>query len=91
MPDNIPRSEKSKWFTQLTDLQEGIASRRTAKMNGETYRVLAEGFGKNNMMTGRTSSYDLMEFDAPQDVIGTFCDIEVTQPLTWIVKGRLKK
>lgn len=91
MPDNIPRSEKSKWFTQLTDLQEGIASRRTAKMNGKTYRVLAEGFGKNNMMTGRTSSYDLMEFDAPQDVIGTFCDIEVTQPLTWIVKGRLRK
>ncbi len=90
MPDNIPRSEKSKWFSQLTDLQESIASKRTAKMKGKTYRVLAEGFGKDNMISGRTSGNIIIEFKAPSDVIGTFCDVEVTDPLTWIVRGRIK-
>lgn len=91
MPDNIPRSEKSKWFTQLTDLQESIAGERSAKMKDKTYRVLAEGFGKNQMITGRTSSNVIMEFEAPPEVIGSFCDVEVTDPLTWIVRGKLKK
>lgn len=91
MPDNVSRSEKSKWFTQLTDLQEGIASKRMAKMKGKTYRVLAEGFGKDKMISGRASNYTIIEFEAPPSVIGTFCDVEITQPLTWIARGRIKE
>ncbi len=89
MPDNISRSEKSKWFTELTDLQEKIAGERTQKMNGKTYRVLAEGKSKNGLITGRTSENVIIEFKAPDTTIGNFCNVEVTDPLTWIVRGKL--
>ncbi|MEG0979578.1 MAG: tRNA (N6-isopentenyl adenosine(37)-C2)-methylthiotransferase MiaB [Oscillospiraceae bacterium] len=89
IPDNIPRSEKSKWFTELTDLQERIADERSAKMKDKVYRVLAEGVSKTGMITGRTSGNVIVEFEASNSVIGNFCNVEATEPLTWIVRGKI--
>jgi tRNA-2-methylthio-N6-dimethylallyladenosine synthase len=86
--DIVPKSEKSKWFSLLISMQEKIAQNRTRRMKGNVYRVLAEGRAKSGLITGRTSGNIIIEFEGEKDVIGSFCDVEVTQPLTWIVKGR---
>lgn len=93
MPDPVSHKEKTVWFKELTDLQESIAARRTAAMKGKVFRVLAEGFGKNNDDTvlGRTSGNVIIEFKADKDIIGKFCFVKVTDPLTWILRGELIK
>lgn len=92
MPDPVSREEKGKWFDELLKLQESIAAKRTAKMNGKVYRVLAEEKSKTEgWISGRTSGNVIIEFPADESVIGSFCDVLVTEPLNWIVKGELVK
>ncbi len=92
MEDPVSHKEKTVWFKELTDLQERIAARRTAEMVGKTYRVLAENTsrGDNSVICGRTSGNIIIEFPAPQSVIGTFVPVTVTQARSWIVTGALE-
>ena len=46
MPDPVSREEKGRWFRELTDLQERVASARNQKLLGKRFRVLVEGPGK---------------------------------------------
>ena len=90
MPDPVSREEKGKWFDELLKLQESIAAERTASMNGKVYRVLAEEKSKaEGWISGRTSGNVIIEFPADDSIIGNFCDVLVTEPLNWIVKGKL--
>lgn len=92
MPDPISREEKGKWFDELLKLQENIAAQRTAKMNGEVYKVLAEEKSKTEgWISGRTSGNVIIEFPADESVIGSFCEVLVNEPLNWIVKGEFIK
>ncbi|MDD7337449.1 MAG: tRNA (N6-isopentenyl adenosine(37)-C2)-methylthiotransferase MiaB [Ruminococcus sp.] len=93
MPDPVSREEKGKWFKELCDLQESIAAERTAAMKGKTYRVLCEGYAKDGVLEGRTAGNVMIEFpDTCQGkMIGKFCNVKVTDPLTWIVRGELQE
>lgn len=91
MPDPVSHSEKAKWFKELCDLQESIASQHNAKMKGKIYRVLCEGESKNNpeLLAGRTDGNVIIEFQGERSLIGKFCNVLVTEPLNWIVRGEL--
>lgn len=60
-------------------------------MVGKTYRVLAENTSRNDdhVIYGRTSGNIIIEFPAPQSVIGQFVHVTVTQARSWIVSGEL--
>ncbi len=91
MPDEVSREEKGKWFKELTDLQESIAGKRTASMKGKTYRVLVEGKAKGEgVLSGRTEGNVIIEFKGDESLIGTFVNVEVTEPKTWVVYGEYK-
>lgn len=94
MPDPVSREEKGKWFKELCDVQEEIAARRTAEMNGKVYSVLVEGDSKNleGYLSGRTDGNIIIEFPVTaeqRDIIGTFQNVRVTQSLNWILRGEL--
>lgn len=90
MEDVVSREEKGKWFNELTDLQEKIAGERTASMNGKVYRVLVEEKGrKEGYLSGRTEGNVIIEFEADESLIGSFCLVKVDDPKTWIVYGKL--
>lgn len=94
MPDPVSREEKNKWFKELCDLQESIAANHSAEMKGKTYRVLCEGESKTleGFMAGRTDGNVIIEFPADDKaLIGKFCNVKVTEPLNWIVRGVLIK
>lgn len=93
MPDPVSHSEKAKWFKELCDLQESIASEHNSNMKGKTYRVLCEGESKNNpeLLAGRTDGNVIIEFKGDKSLIGKFCRVTVTEPLNWIVRGELYK
>ncbi len=91
MPDVVSREEKGKWFKELTDLQESIAGKRTASMKGKTYRVLVESKAKGDgILSGRTEGNVIIEFNGDERLIGTFVNVEVTEPKTWVVYGEYK-
>ena len=90
MPDPVPREEKGCWFRELTDLQEKIASERTAKMKGEKYRVLVESTGRSDgYLSGRTEGNIIIEFPGDKELIGSFRNVIVTEPKTWMLFGEL--
>lgn len=88
MDDPVPSEDKSRWFKELTTLQEKIAGERTAKMKGKTYRVLVEGKSKTaGLLSGRTGGNVIIEFMGDESLIGTFASVKVTNPKTWVVYG----
>ena len=89
MPDPVTRSEKQEWFEQLQFAQAQVAEKRSAAMKGKTYRVLAEYRNKAGKLAGRSSENIMIEFDGPDELIGEFANVTVTEPLTWILKGEL--
>lgn len=91
MDDPVSREEKGKWFKELTDLQEKIAAERTGEMVGKTYRVFVEEEGKTGkgFLAGRTDGNCIIEFEAPPELIGTYCYVKVTKALTWVMHGEL--
>lgn len=94
MEDPVSYDEKNKWFKELCDLQENIASEHSAKMQGKIYRVLCEGKSKtlDGYFAGRTDGNVIIEFPCDnEDLIGKFCHVKVTEPLNWLVRGELIK
>ncbi len=90
MPDQIPSEEKSKRFNELSAAQAEVAEGRNLSMKGKVYKALIEGRNKAGKLNGRTSQNIMIEFDGPDELIGTFQNIKVTEPLTWILKGELQ-
>lgn len=90
MDDPVPAEEKGKWFRELLDVQSEIAAGRTAKMNGRVFRVLAEEKSKTEgHLCGRTDANVIIDFPAPESLIGEYVNVKVTENLTWILKGEI--
>ncbi len=91
MEDNVPYSEKSKWFSELLKVQEGIACERSRNMLGKTYTVFVEGTTKENdgKLTGRTDGSINIDFPGDESLIGTYVNVKVTNALNWILSGEI--
>ena len=90
MENQISDEEKSRRFNELSAAQEQVASERSANMKDKTYRALVEGRNRAGRLNGRTSQNIMIEFDGDDSLIGTFQNIKVKEPLTWILKGELQ-
>ena len=88
MDDPVPYEEKSKWFSELLKVQEEIAAKRCAEMNGKTYRVLVEEQKKDGILCARTQNNIIVEVSGSEDLIGTFQYAEVTESRNWILRGK---
>jgi len=90
MDDPISAEEKSKWFRELLDVQEEIASKRCASMVGTIQKVLVEGEkGKDGILNCRTSGNIVVEATGSKDLIGTFQNVEVTSAGNWVLRGKI--
>jgi len=89
MDDPVPAREKGKWFKELTDLQEKISAENMKKYAGKTFKCFVYGKGKlgDNYIAARTDGNLIIEFEGEEDLIGTFQNLKVTEPLTYVLKG----
>ena len=85
MPDPIPYEEKSRWFSELLQVQEEIAARRCAGMVGNKERVLVDP--KTGLLAGRTDGSIIVEFPGELSLIGQFVNVRVTAARNWILRG----
>ncbi len=91
MNDPIPMSEKKNWFNELTSLQEKKSEEYMKKFNGQVLKTFVCGNGKQGegYLSGRTDGNLLIEFKGNNDLIGTFQNVKVTTPKTYILVGEI--
>ncbi len=86
MPDDVPDEEKQFRLKNLTDLQEGIVTRRNARLQGQTVEVLAET-RKKGKLQGRTRSDKLVFWEGDDSQIGELVNVEVAKTSPWALQG----
>lgn len=93
MDDPVSAEEKGRWFRELTGLQEKISAENMKKYADKTFKCFVYGKGKlgDNYVAARTDGNLIIEFEGAEDLIGTFQNIKVTEPLTYVLKGELLK
>ena len=91
MPDDISDEVKKERLKILQSKLLDQAARISRQMVGSTQRVLVEGFSKksDSELSGRTENNRVVNFEAPDKLIGLFVDVEVTEALNNSLRGKL--
>ena len=93
MENQIPEEIKHKRFDRLKALVESQIKENNQKYVGTIQKVLVEGFSKtnNNVLTGRTDSNKVVNFEGPEELIGNVVELEIVSEHMWYLKGNLIK
>ncbi|MDD6602771.1 MAG: tRNA (N6-isopentenyl adenosine(37)-C2)-methylthiotransferase MiaB [Eubacteriales bacterium] len=93
MEDPIPYEEKSKWMRQLLAAQEEISAQQMALHKDKVFKCFVFGKGKtgDNYLAARTDGNLIIEFEGDEGLVGTFQNIKVTEPLTYIMMGEIER
>ncbi|MNM68673.1 (Dimethylallyl)adenosine tRNA methylthiotransferase MiaB [compost metagenome] len=91
MEDNVQMEEKKARLARLNDTINEFSRVSNEEQRGQIVEVLVEGESKNNtnVLSGRTRSNKLVHFEGGAELIGTFVQVEITDPMTWYIKGNL--
>ena len=91
MPDNIPAAIKKERLKILQDKLLDQAARISRQMVGSSQRVLVEGFSRksDSELSGRTENNRVVNFEGPDELIGSFVQVEITAALNNSLRGSL--
>ncbi|MBA4602360.1 tRNA (N6-isopentenyl adenosine(37)-C2)-methylthiotransferase MiaB [Thermoactinomyces mirandus] len=89
MKDDVPPEVKKERLQRLNELQNEISRRKNEALRGKVVEVLVEGESKKNpdILSGRTRTNKLVNFEGPKSLIGKFAHVRIDQPQTWTLKG----
>lgn len=89
--NQVPENIKHKRFDRLKELFEKQTEENNKKYVGTIQKVLVEGTSKNNeeMLTGRTDSNKIVNFEGPKDLIGNLIDVKIESDHLWYLKGEI--
>ncbi len=91
MEDPVPLSEKKRWFNELTSLQEEMSEKAMQKYKGKVMRVFVTGAGREKgNVSAKTSGNLTVEFKGSLSMAGTFQNVKITEPKTYILLGELQ-
>ena len=93
LEDPVSYEDKSRWMRELLAVQERISAQQMALHAGKTFKCFVYGKGKlgDNYLAARTDGNLIIEFEGGERLIGTFQNIKVTEPLTYVMKGEIEK
>lgn len=91
LPDDVSMDEKKE---RLARLQAQISSQANAiseGMVGTTQRILVNRPSRNDpkILAGRTENNRVVNFEGPEELIGQFCNVIITEALPNSLRGRL--
>ena len=92
MPNQVPDEIKHKRFDRLKLLVESQIDESNKKYVGTMQKVLVEGKSKNNdkMLTGRTDSNKVVNFEGDESLIGKMVELEIVSEHMWYLKGNIE-
>lgn len=91
MPDRIPMEVKKARLARLQARILQMAAQISAEMVGSEQWVLVDGISKKNdkEVCGRTENNRVVNFQAPQSLIGRFAKVQITAAYKNSLRGRL--
>ncbi|TGB04729.1 tRNA (N6-isopentenyl adenosine(37)-C2)-methylthiotransferase MiaB [Halobacillus salinus] len=91
MKDNVSMEEKKDRLHRLNKLVNQQSADAMSKYEGEVVDVLVQGESKNNpdVLAGYTKRNKLVNFRAPDAVIGKIVPVRITKAKTWSLDGEL--
>jgi len=89
MADNIPMEVKKERLQRLNALVNESSRKAMEKFDGQVLEVLVEGESKRNdeVLAGYTRKNKLVNFKAPESVIGKLVHVKITAAKTWSLDG----
>lgn len=87
--NQVPEDVKKERFQRLVDLQNSIVAEINKTYEGKTVEVLVEGISRNNeqMYTGRTRNYKLVNFPSDKDLTGRLVQIKIVKAWPFWLEG----
>jgi len=87
--DQVLKSDKSRRFNKLVQLQNEITLKKNMERVGKIEKVLVEGFSKTNdtILTGRDEANKLINFSGDASLIGEIVKVKITKAKTWHLEG----
>ena len=90
MPDPTTPAEKAARMERLLRTQDEFAFAATAAMKGQTVRVLVEAAGRTpGTVNGRLDNNLVVEFAAPETLIGQWAQVHLTGSRAALLTGEL--
>ena len=89
--NQIPEDVKHKRFNRLVEVMNRGSKARNAAFVGRVCRVLVDGPDKKSsgILNGRTEEFKLVDFEGPEELIGSMVDVEITASNTFSLQGRI--
>lgn len=89
MTEQIPEEVKHKRFDKLKQLVEKEIEVQNKNYVGKEVEILVEGESKNNknILTGRTESNKIVNFEGPKNLIGKLIKIKIVSDHMWYLYG----
>ncbi|GLG00644.1 tRNA-2-methylthio-N(6)-dimethylallyladenosine synthase [Alicyclobacillus hesperidum subsp. aegles] len=90
-PDSATEAEKKDRLRRLNEVQYEISLRHNQALQGKIVDVLVEGESRTNrdVLSGRTRGNRLVLFPGDLSLRGQHVQVEITEPQTFLLKGRL--
>ncbi|MCA0969060.1 tRNA (N6-isopentenyl adenosine(37)-C2)-methylthiotransferase MiaB [Halobacillus litoralis] len=91
MKDNVSQKEKKDRLHRLNKIVNQQSAEAMSRYEGEIVDVLVHGESKNNpdVLAGYTKRNKLVNFRAPDAVIGKVVPVRITKAKTWSLDGEL--
>ena len=89
--DDVPEATKKAWLQILQARIRAQADAISQSMVGSKQRVLvmSEARKGDSQLAARTENNRVVNFDAPQTLIGDFADVQITEALPNSLRGRI--
>ena len=89
MVDNIPMEVKKERLQRLNKVVNDLSAEAMKPYKGKIVEVLVEGESKRNpeVLAGYTEKSKLVNFKAPQSVIGKIVNVKIIEAKTWSLDG----
>ncbi|MGI6264016.1 MAG: tRNA (N6-isopentenyl adenosine(37)-C2)-methylthiotransferase MiaB [Acutalibacteraceae bacterium] len=89
MDDPVPAAEKSRWFREMTALQEQISAVQMAALVGQTRRALLEK-AENGIIEARLHDNVVVRVPGEESLVGRWADVTINEARSWIVSGAIQ-
>lgn len=91
LPDDVPLAVKKERLAHLQSVITANAKRISESMVGSTQTVLVDRPSRKNpqQLSGRTENNRVVNFDGPENLLGQFADVVITEALPNSLRGRL--
>jgi tRNA-2-methylthio-N6-dimethylallyladenosine synthase len=89
--DDVPEEEKRRRHRILMEAQERISLEKNRARIGQRLEVLVEGASKRDpaRQTGRTDTFQIVNFEAAEDLRGRFVTTEITGATALALSGKV--